>query len=448
VNTAIFVLVSFSSTYNESETDICSIKLMNCLKARGLVIVGAAAKNFHIWHISLTCFSKAFQYLRFAEFPSLHPDVQRIMRYMDAANLFPLQLVLKDSPHQIILKHAASLREGNVSTGLPLVLSSHPGHAIVPIKNHFDYLPFFGDFCPLGIGSEEGAMKVSYDNHYIARIKDGAEMNVHCGWVHEGVEVNLKPSPTSKKANLEQVTTSERGFVINENGTVSTAKRPDLVLGLGYYPRLYLVDRFSMNCAIFKNAHALLQSEKSSYSDDNTGIPLELASHPTCAIATISSVIPHKLGFCQMKLGLGPKEKALKVVYLKNKLIVCGSNDFYLCSPFAGASIMIAGSKIPYDSQSLLSKLLRYFILDNMSNFSVNDDGTISPLNAPHLALGFQQPHLALGLQQQPIHNETHEHISGYAYDPLQSGRNVKNCLWDMAVYLFVSFFLGGKGEG
>jgi len=441
VNTVIFVLVSFSSTYNESGTDIHSIKLMNCLKARGLVIVGAGAKKFHLWHISLTCFSKALQYLRLVEFPSSHPDVQRIMRYMDATNLYPLQLVLKNSPHQIVLKHAASLREGNLSTGLPLVLSSHPGHAIVPIKNNFDYLPFFGNFCTLGIGSEEGAMKVSYDDRSITRIKDGAVMHVHSQWLHEGSELNIKPFPKSYREKSQQVMRSVRGFVINENGTVSTSSRPDLVLGLGYYPRLYLVDRFSMNCAIFKNAHVLLQSKKSSYADNDTGIPLELTSHPTYAIAPISSVIPLKFGICQMKLGLGPKEKALQVVYVKNKLFVSGSNNLYLCSPYGGGNIIIAGSKIPYNSQSLLSKLLRYFLLDNMSNFSVNDDGTISPLNAPHLALGFQQPHLAFGFQQQPIRNETHEHISGYAYDPLQSGRNVKNCLWDMAVYLFVFFF-------
>ena len=43
-----------------------------------------------------------------------------------------------DSPQRIVLKHAARLRAGDAR--VPLALSSHPGRAIVPVKNHFDYL--------------------------------------------------------------------------------------------------------------------------------------------------------------------------------------------------------------------------------------------------------------------------------------------------------------------
>jgi len=276
-------------------------------------------------------------------------------------------------------------------------------------------------------------MKVSYDNHYITRIKDGARMNIFNGWVNEGIEVSIKPFPTSKREHLQQVRSSaSRRFIINENGTVSTASNPNLVLGLGYFPKLYLVHRSSTNRAIFKNTHALLQSEQSLFTDYNTGIQLELTSHPTYAITPVSSFIPHRFGIGQMKLGLGPKESALKVVYLKNKLIVCGTKNFYVCYPFQGSSMIIGGSKIPYESQSLLSKLLIFFIFDNISNFSVNNDGTISPLNAPHLALGFQQPTCC----------SAQELVSEHAYDALQSDRPTNLSIFDLVKYFIIKFFM------
>jgi len=438
VNSAVFAIVSFSSSCIDSGCEMHSVKFISWLKARGLVIVGAATQKFHLWNISLDCFSKAMKYLKFGGFSTSHPDFLLTLRYIDAATLFPVQLVLKDSPHRIVLKYAASLREGNVSTtGLPLVLSSHPGHAIVPIMDHYDYLPVFGYFCGLGIGSAESAMKVSYDNQFITRIEDGAVMTVFNDWLNEGIEIEIKPGPTSKREHFQQINKSSasKRFIINENGTVSTATKPNLVLGLGYYPKLYLVDRFSANRAIFKNVDALLQSDQSCFADNGNGngIPLELASHPKYAVTSRSSFIPTRLSVGQMKLGIGPEENALKVVYRKNKLIVVGPNNFHLCSPYAGSSILLTGSKIPYASQPLLLKLLIFFLFDKMSDFSINNDGTISPLNAPHLALGFQQPTFC---------NETLEPVSGHTYDPLESSRLVNQSLRDLIVFFFIKFFL------
>lgn len=153
VNSIVFAIVSFDhlSVYSESNTPLVAIQKYNCLKARGLVVVGAVIQKFNLWNISMDCFLKALQYLKYADFPSTHPDMLRIMRYINTATLLPLQLVPRDSPQRIVLKYADLLRRGSIS-GVPLVLSSHPGHAIVPAKDAFDELALYSPFCILGIG--------------------------------------------------------------------------------------------------------------------------------------------------------------------------------------------------------------------------------------------------------------------------------------------------------
>jgi len=422
VNCVVSSIVSSDQLSTNSESmEMHAVKMKIYLKARGLVIVGAGIQKFNLWNISMDCFSKALQYLRLAKLPNTHPDVLRVMRYIDTATLYPLQLVSKDSHKRIILKHAASLREGNVTSGLPLVLSSHPGRAIVPVKNHFDSSSFSGQYIFLGIGAEESAMKVSYDGDFIARVDDGAVMNVLQGWINEGVTITIKPGPTSKRERLRQLqmTNASRRFIINEDGTVSAASRPNLVLGLSFYPKLYLVDQFSPNRAVFKNVNAL--------SDDNEDgdILLELISHPEHAIAPTSEEIVSLKFFIFVKLGLGPKENALKVFRCKNKIFFRGCNDLYLAWNYsgsvAGTPINLLGSDIPHSSQTFFQKIFIKFVIDKWSNFCINNDGTISPLNAPHLALGFQVPNFC---------NPPHEPVSGHTHDalnekPVMSLRNL-----------------------
>jgi len=426
VNSIVFATVSFdhSSRYIENSTDIHGVKMNNCLKARGLVIIGAAIQKFHLWNISMDCFSKAYQYLKFADFPSTHPEVTRIVRYIDTATLFPLLLVAKNSHQRITLKHSESLRSGNVLSGVPLVLSSHPGRAIVPLKNDFDHYPLLGYFCFLGIGSEESAMKVTHDGDFITRIEDGAVMNVAQGWLQEGVDLALKPGPRSEKERREQLkmTNGSRRFVINEDGTVSPKNCQNLVLGLCFHPKLFLVDRFSQNRAVFKNIDVLLKKKESD--DDDDAVMLELLSHPNFAITPISTLVSHNLaaGCGHMKLGLGPKENSIKVVYRKNKIIVSASNYFFLClyfyGAFAGNQVMLVGSETPIEHNFLKRISIKIYRLFLFSDFFINEDGTISPSNAPHLALGFQVPSFL---------NENREPVVGYTKDPLQYEGNYAN---------------------
>jgi len=245
-------------------------------------------------------------------------------------------------------------------------------------------------------------------------------MNVLLGWVCEGAEITIKPGPTNEKERLQQLEMTNRMFIINEDGTVSVASHPHFVLGLSYYPKLYLVDQFSPNRAIFKNAHALVQSEQSGCNNDEEDVQLELISHPGYAIAPISvpMFLPFSLVF--WKLGLGPQESALKVVCRKNKVIFRGNFDLYLSTYFpgltAGNPIMLIGS----NSESFLKKLIVNSTICNSLDFICNNDGSISPLKAPHLALGFQVPNF-IHLAREPVS----EHI----YDSLKIRKPIKTTL-------------------
>jgi len=436
VNVVVAAVVSsdYTDTHGRPDTtEMLAIKMGACLKARGLVIVGATTQKLYLWNVSMDCFSKALQYLKFLELPSSHPEVRRTLKYIDDAMVYPLHLVRHDSPQRIVLKHAAQLRAGDAR--VPLALSSHPGRAIVPVKNHFDYLPFFGQFTVLGIGSEESALEASYDGEVLARVGDGALLNVMAGWHKEGVQLTLKPGPTSAKERRRQLRlqNGSRRFRVNEDGTVAPAHRPDLVLGLSYYPPLLFVDRASPNRAVLKHVDALRAGQEGGDEDDGT--PLELVSHPTCAITTVSVPVQHSSGVAHVPLGLGPAGEALRVRYRHHKLVVCGTHDLCLTGHYPGSyggnCAALIGSTVPRPCQPFLLRAGLRLLWHRWTDFIVNEDGTISPRATPDLALGFQVPNFGGGTPRRPVSGHTHDRVQNRA-----ARHSVGRLLFTLAVKL------------
>jgi len=435
VNAVVAAVVSsdYADTRGRPDTtEMLAIKMGACLKARGLNIVGATTQKLYLWNVSMDCFSKALQYLKFLELPSSHPEVRRTLKYIDDAMLYPLQLVHRGSPQRIVLKHAARLRAGDAPAGVPLVLSSHPGRAIVPLKNHFDYLPFFGRFTVLGIGSEESALEARYDGEVLARVGDGALLNVMAGWHKEGVQLTLKPAPADAQERARQLPrmNGSRRFAVNEDGTMSPRHDPDLVLGLSYCPQLYFVDRGSPNRAVFTHADALRAG-----GDDDAGTPLELSSHPTHSIAMVSAPVLHDCGVGHVNLGLGTAKEALRVRYRHNKLIVCGDHDFRLTGHYPGSyggnCAALVGSALPRRCQTFLLRAGLRLLWHCWTDFVVNEDGTISPVAVPDLALGFQVPSFAGGTPRGPVSGHTHDRVQNRA-----ARHSVGRLLFTLAVKL------------
>lgn len=272
------------------------------------------------------------------------------------------------------------------------------------------------------VGAEESAIKATVDGDFITRIEDGAIFNVMGGWLNEGVEITLKFGPKNEKERQKQLTMTNgsRRFIINIDGTVSPRNRPILVLGTNHYPRLYLVDRCSPNCAVFKNIDGLSRSGEPDVDGDD-GIPLELLSHPSCGIGALSPFVPNLYNIGFMNIGMCKEENALKVVYRKNNLIISCFHSVHLTMqypvPYAGNSIMALGMEKPPNFLHFLFNKFRLLFF-SCTYFSLNSDGTISPMNAPHLALGFQVPNFSIP-RRDPILGHTNNPLQNDSPKPL-----------------------------
>eukprot|EP00588_Corethron_pennatum_P006228 CAMPEP_0194299370 /NCGR_PEP_ID=MMETSP0169-20130528/60683_1 /TAXON_ID=218684 /ORGANISM="Corethron pennatum, Strain L29A3" /LENGTH=1148 /DNA_ID=CAMNT_0039049463 /DNA_START=34 /DNA_END=3480 /DNA_ORIENTATION=- len=423
VNSVVYAIVSFESVVDcMDSTQMLMIQLENARKARGLLKVGTAVQRLHRWNIAMDCFSKALQYLKFAALPSNHPDMVRTRACIETAMLHPVRLVAKESPDRLVLKYGAILKTGNnCSYAVPLELTSHPGYGIVPMNPpDSDFMASLGLFTYLGIGRSESSMEVKYDGDFITRATDGFVMNVTGGWLYEGVALAVKPGPKNEQEHKKhlKMTNGSRRFLINDEGTISPTNCPDLVLGISKKPGLYLVDRYSPNRARFKNVDQIINSanDKSSENGNGGGIRLELQSHAPYGIVPITKLVTFKdkqqISF--RRLGLGPLENALQVIYQNNKIIIRNYDNYLLAlhipGKFAGNSINMFGSTIPNWEERWFFKIWNRFAFKKNTDFAVNDDGTISPLDAPHLALGFQIPDFS---QQQD------KPVTTFTYDPL-----------------------------
>ena len=259
-------------------------------------------------------------------------------------------------------------------------------------------------------------MEVTYDGDFITRATDGWVMNVSAGWLYEGVALAVKPGPNNAQERKKHLTRTNgsRRFVINDAGTISPTHRPHLVLGLSTRPGLYLVDRSSPNRAHFQHVERLLTSahDAATAPGPGGGVRLELQSHAPYGIVPITKLVTfedqHQISF--RTLGLGPVEQALQVIYRHNKIIVRNYDNYLLAlhfpGKFAGNSLNMVGSTLPEWEKRWFFKIWNRIVFKKYTDFAVNDDGTISPLDAPHLALGFQIPDFSQQ-QDMPVTNFT-----------------------------------------
>lgn len=148
-----------------------------------------------------------------------------------------LVLVKRGSPRQIVLEHAGNFlaSTGNAEAFFPLTLSGvGPPQAIVNKVENPDEIgvaPFYNQ--ELGIGGVDLAIRVRWDAEggFFIREKDGFVLDVwskNCAfddklWMtRSGIDGSLADTRTPGKT---------RSFLINEDGTVSPLKAPNLVLG-------------------------------------------------------------------------------------------------------------------------------------------------------------------------------------------------------------------------
>jgi hypothetical protein len=180
------------------------------------------------------------------------------------------------------------------------------------------------------------------------------------------------------------------GFAVNDDGTVSPLHAPHLVLGSSA-PAMILVDttipsQGRYRC-IFEHAALLTQNVR--------GVPLTLRDHPGLAITRIWSSPRQSepknkdtegLSYC--KLGIGPASEALRVsappgcsllVNEADRMVLDVANILGSKRFFRGKAVILVGGAS--EEETFRRGISRDFV--------VNADGSISPKQAPNLAIGY-----------------------------------------------------------
>jgi len=252
-------------------------------------------------------------------------------------------------------------------------------------------------FAAIGVGLKDSAMCGTFDGTFIKNVPDNWLLYATYGALGEGDPVAFGSDFCSegKEKSIEQE------FRIDSYGSVYPKRAPHLCLGIAPYPVLNLVARNSPNRAVLKNSSELLQSKQkqepeikiTSSNCVDTLIHLELLSHPDMAIVHMFKKLLNIsfLGNIECGLlGLGPVKNALTVKLTgKNHIVVTNKHiETGFCIPNDTDTIgSDEGDLVGVCSAACYSNFPGF-----VCEFSINCDGTISPLGSEHLALGFLVP--------------------------------------------------------
>eukprot|EP00588_Corethron_pennatum_P033724 CAMPEP_0194347638 /NCGR_PEP_ID=MMETSP0171-20130528/106103_1 /TAXON_ID=218684 /ORGANISM="Corethron pennatum, Strain L29A3" /LENGTH=320 /DNA_ID=CAMNT_0039114917 /DNA_START=897 /DNA_END=1859 /DNA_ORIENTATION=+ len=311
-------------------------------------------------------------------------------------------LVSEGSPNKLILRKWTMGNKARFSTEL----SSHPGYAIVRMRGVYrdgivKNLSYKTDM--LGVGLKESALEFEHENGTMSNVSDGFILSASVATVSEGMilslisrmDINEEDEFNEEKKRLFDALRAATLFSIGPDGRIFSTVAPHLCLGTYPYPCLHLVARGSPNQAVLKHFSDLLNLKESNLptqglaNKSNCAFRLELSSHPGMGIVPNHHDLATPLGVLKgclgVSLGLGPVEHALSgTINERNHLILSSQvNGFALCvvnKQLDSGNIVACGA---------FNELASF-------EFVFNDDGTISPEPADHLAIGFQVPGKAM----------------------------------------------------
>eukprot|EP00588_Corethron_pennatum_P030542 CAMPEP_0194315132 /NCGR_PEP_ID=MMETSP0171-20130528/11937_1 /TAXON_ID=218684 /ORGANISM="Corethron pennatum, Strain L29A3" /LENGTH=886 /DNA_ID=CAMNT_0039070813 /DNA_START=513 /DNA_END=3169 /DNA_ORIENTATION=+ len=391
---AIYCFNFLADTLWEMNSEKVSLKQLFEEIHRALMQAGRALQKYTSFNDAIDCFFKALDICRVAGYKDCHIDIVQILKLIEYSSLRKVVLVSITSPNRLILKNSKTL-EQQKSEEVLLELSSHPGYSISPMFGKFSDSGYSltGPFLEVVLGPKENGILATYDGTHITRLDDGAELSVAFGMLKQNFGLNLKPGPRTpgdyKSPNQNVI--GSRAFIINQEGSISPARAPYFALGIPPYPDLRLVKRNSPNRAIFKNSKLLREIQLTSYFSENENVSddigLELLSHPGFALVPMGNEWLDTGRFLFIQIGLGPNQEKLLGVFTQDGQIISRNNK---------ANFMV-NEGIFREGQPL--GLVKYdWTVKNKGDwgycqyFSMNIDGSISPMKAPHLAFGFYVP--------------------------------------------------------
>ena len=316
---------------------------------------------------------------------------------------------------------------------VPLLLKSHPGRAIVALSNAATEAGFMmlrqDDYIDLGIGREEDAIQIlvlppEASHHggekdmlgrsimgrrYVLQTKDKFVFIVSSD-IGGGAPVTLTAldQPSTDNTDEDEIlgdllatdyyNDDRCHFVINADGTLSPVVRPKLVIGISPLPAVTLVSRASPDRLLFRYADRFWSAPA-----PVDGVPLELASNPGFAVVPVGKPYRAFKLMTVQELGVGPVEDAVRLFSLDDRVhhqfllttkrATENQNDkaMTLVSMDLKLENGVPMRLIQYSEkrQRWLGGILHAMLIDGRNaTWIINEEGSISPLNAPSLALG------------------------------------------------------------
>jgi hypothetical protein len=318
---------------------------------------------------------------------------------------------------------------------IPLVLKSHPGQAIVTLQTSAldgGFMLEQSDYVELGIGPENNAVKIRLQDtsttsrlmfysssdllsRYSLVCEDGSLLIVSSPELFHGSPITMTSwllssgdeAPDSDMPELQYFTDWEGqgSFIVHQDGSLSPLQAQHLVIGVTPYPAVTLVERYSFHRLLFKNAADFWKAPA-----PINGTPLVLKSHPglvvtaspsytgAFTIAEVQDLVVAPIGEVEILNFTSidfrkHHEFRLRTINMMELMPMNLQLDVNV--PLRLMKYNVSQGKLV---NTLLSTLLHY---TGNATWIINSEGSISPLKAPHLALGCQyipgylDPHLA-----------------------------------------------------
>jgi len=373
---------------------------------RAFFVLGEALQVLSHWNEAVDVFMHASSICTAAGRGEDDPDMAKVNRLLLNNVIVPLSFVPSNSPDRLRLKYRNELLNSNFSgcNGIPLELESHEGKAICQSAEQHGGSTgcYFYNAC---IGTIEGALLAKYDGERIEIVeRDGCVEGtiIHFPQIVQNMQnrqlanetpvegmpliiynYTLKPNKTARsKYNLGDISS----FTIDkEDGSISPKSAPHLVVGTGKLP-LNFVSRDSPCRLIFENLHR----KNRLYGNDSCGLfPLgRVISHPGKSIICSHTMKVDEIFTSFMGLGSEDEVGEGISLCLRNGQLSLpnGLGLFYLsCGSVRPGEQLLAC--MPYDPKKR-NCVGMFLELMGLFEMQVNDDGSLSPVNAPHFALG------------------------------------------------------------
>uniref|UniRef100_A0A6U5HLF9 Uncharacterized protein n=1 Tax=Corethron hystrix TaxID=216773 RepID=A0A6U5HLF9_9STRA len=376
VRTIMFMIGDFLSDFD------CSILSQKSKTENGhaLVLLGVTEQAFASWHESLECYNKALQIFQSTGLDENHPFIISVMKHIDVYAILPIWLVPETSQYCVKLKYSKQLADFDYGpTGLPLELSSHPGKGIARVE---DFLKAQSEYvnrkglCFAAIGPKEGSLRVIRQGNSIRCTQSNCFFRIYHSIVDGAPLVWSSP---------EEKVEAKAEWIIRDDGKVSPVQATNLCLGTSPLSHLHLVEKDSPNQVNFENYLELKETQNQVYSSKWKRVPLKLSSHPNCGLRYRVGTPNWDIQFITifpLFIGGGPEEKSIRARLSEKGEIILDET---------GKCVVRAVGNILEDGNAMIGTI------DNSDQprpgqpFQVNDNGSISPVEAPHLVLGFPQ---------------------------------------------------------